>query len=78
MIVELSPRTFWIVAREFSSFEAARGPLTGQPTLIPDTVLSVHSSDVRPRFSAVASRRTDLQVPVVRRAVSTRSSGGCF
>src|SRR5688572_1053676 len=53
--------------------------LTGRRRLIPATVLSVHSSDLRsPVLPAVASRRTGLWVLVVRPAVSTRSSGGCF
>ena len=45
---ELSPQTFWIFAREFSSSEAAAN---GPPTPIPATVLSVRSSDLRSRFS---------------------------
>jgi hypothetical protein len=62
---ELSPRAFWIVAREFSSFEAARGLLTPADS---DTGLGSDRPLERrtvPGSLAVASRRTGLYVPVV-------------
>ena len=47
---ELSPRTFWTFAREFSPFKAARGGWW-TATQIPDTILPVHSYDHAVRCS---------------------------
>ena len=47
---ELSPRTFWTFAREFSPFKAARGGWWAA-TQIPDTILPVHSYDHAVRCS---------------------------
>jgi hypothetical protein len=60
---ELSPRTFWNLAREFSSFgRQGRGRL--RAALISDTVLPVSSGDRAIRLSLpVASRRTGPRVP---------------
>jgi hypothetical protein len=59
---ELSPRTFWNFAGEFSSF---RRQGYGRAAVISDTVLPVSSGDRAVHFSrAVASRCTGPRVPV--------------
>jgi hypothetical protein len=60
---ELSSRTFWTLAREFSPFKAARGDRE-TARLIPDTVLPLYSWDrTRSGSPSVASRRTSARGP---------------
>ena len=73
---ELSPRTFWTFAREFSSFRR-QGAANGRATLIPDTVLPV--SLVRRAVPGSPELRLQTHGPAGpggRKAVSTRWSRG--